>query len=425
VSNAHLLSVNQPLIPQQCQTLSQLLTQPQKLAEFLCDFEVQQPVKHCDDNEYPLEQAQQFDDALTDDALKDESNDADIQLQVDDELADSETPLSSAEQGEQQVLPSSSLCYQVYSRRYDNQVSAASLAPRLNYAALKAQILAELPEFAGLSRRLANKLRRHLLSLEQSIWQDELEEGYLNGARLSALVASPSKVRPFRQLIKQPLPKTAVTLLIDCSGSMKGKPLLMTAAWVDALVGALELCQVKIEVLGFTTGHWDDGPVFQQWHKCQSQSGSEQPGRLNDLLHVEFKRFDQPWRRARNGLAAVLESQWQKENIDGEALSWAYQRLKARAEHKKMLFVLSDAKPFEQLTGQNNGSQYLEQDLMSRVAEIEQDKQLELIGVGVGHRVSRVYPTSVQINQLSELPQVMLDTLIKQLYPSSLKLQRC
>lgn len=313
---------------------------------------------------------------------------------------------------ERAYLAGSTLPYQVFNQDFDRQVNAIDLAPQHNYAELKQRIAEQLPEFAGLSRRLANKLRRHLMSLKMSAWQDDLEEGYLNSARLALALASPVEARPFRQLVHEPLPQSAVTVLMDCSGSMKHEPLLMAAAWVDALVGALELCQVKVEVLGFTTGHWQDGPVQQQWQKL---GANDSAGRLNDLLHIEFKRFEQPWRRARNGLASVLDHQWQKENIDGEALSWAYERLKVRPEPKKLLFVVADAKPFEQSTIENNGCDYLEQDLINRVSAIEQDKQLDLIAIGIGYRICRVYANALQIKQFSDLPEAMLDTLIEKL----------
>lgn len=390
----------QALTQQQCEKLIALLDKPAQLALYLNEFDALQTKPFTEQIEIVSEPGQ--------------GEQPDIEL----EESSPDAPKLEQQGAGQHSIDSAieDQTYQVFNYSFDCQVTAGSLAPHVNYETLKLNIDQQLPEFASLSRRLANKLRRHLLSLQKSAWQDELEEGYLNSARLAAAIASPVEARPFRQLIDQPLPQSAVSLLIDCSGSMKQQPLLMAAAWVDALVGALELCQVKVEVLGFTTGHWNDGPVQQLWkQQWQQQGGEPSPGRLNDLLHIEFKSFEQPWRKVRNGLAAVLEHQWQKENIDGEALSWAYERLKVRTEHKKLLFVLADAKPFDQSTLENNGSQYLEQDLLNRVKEIEQDQQMELMAIGIGHRVCRVYSNSLQISQLGDLPHAMLDTLIKKL----------
>ena len=409
----------QPLNQTQCAEISHLLAQAEKLASYLSGFKWSSVDLTLSAPQVSDEQADdQAGDSVENAEQVQQDNAAACQVEDSENLADIEDADAESKQGEQpyppylDALSVPSRQYQIFTEQYDRVVPATSLAPLLGYGVLKSQILAQLPEYNGLSRRLANKLRRQLMSWQQHGWQEDLEEGYLHAAKLAALIASPTSVRPFRQEIRSPFPATAVTLLIDCSGSMQGKPLLMMAAWVDALVEALELCQIKTEVLGFTTGQWCEGPVQQEW---QQQGGNKYSGRLNELLHVEFKGFDHVWRRARNGLAAVLQRQWQKENIDGEALDWAYRRLKARVAQKKLLFVLSDAKPYDQLTLDNNGRHYLEQDLRRRVNKIQQDPQVELMGIGLGHRVCRVYPTSVQVKQIGELPQAMLETLLKKL----------
>jgi hypothetical protein len=415
-------SLLRPLSQVQCFEITQLLAEPHKLAVYLASF-IQRKDRISStalDDEAPLPPQSNNEQADDSDiiALQEGTPVGESSTNTDDSKNQSGT-----QDQERISIPSplyspQSLQYPILTSLYDRQMAATDLAPLLNYGLLRARITQQLPEYDKLSRRLANKLRAQLMSLQQHAWQDDLEEGYLHSAKLSSVIASPTTVRPFRQEIQQPFPATAVTLLIDCSGSMQGKPLLMAAAWVDILVEALELCQIKTEILGFTTGHWDDGPVQKQWQQQGSKNAS---GRLNDLLHLEFKGFEQVWRRARHGLAAVLEPQWQKENIDGEALDWAYQRLKGRAEPRKLLFVLSDAKPYDQLTLQNNDHNFLEQDLLRRVNQIEQQGRVDLIGIGVGHRVCRIYPAAVQIKQLSELPQTMLDTLLEKLKASAFK----
>lgn len=408
-----------PLTSEQCVELLQLLAKPQALAKYLfsqspLDEKKLSAEKNIDEQEAGGDnnemQAEQEGDLLAENDDSENLNNESL-----DDNSDTSTE-SKQDEDEPLSRPLAALSgerpYAILTKHYDRVLPATTIAPSLSYSMLKAKIAQEIPQYHQLSRRLANKLRRQLMSLQQHAWQDNLEEGVLHSAKLAAFIASPTSALPFRQEIQAPFPATAVTLLIDCSGSMQGKPLLMAAAWVDALVEALALCQIKSEVLGFTTGHWQDSPVHQQW---QQQSGSEFSGRLNDLLHLEFKSFEQPWRKARQGLAAVLAPDWQKENIDGEALAWAYSRLAARSEHKKLLFVLSDAKPYDQATLENNHHNFLEQDLLRQVKAIQNDKGVELIGIGVGHRVCRIYPRSVQIKQLSELPQAMLELLVQKL----------
>lgn len=298
--------------------------------------------------------------------------------------------------------------YKIFDRRFDQVLPAAQLAEQYNYSILRNRLLQDIPDYELLTRRLVNRLRRVLLALQRRSWMYDQEEGWLNPGRLASWVAAPASVQPFRQEMDNPFPDTAVTLLMDCSGSMRGQSILMAAACIDVLTQAMEQCGIKVEVLGYTTGAWDEGPVTDAW---KSNGMPECAGRLNQLQHVIFKEYSQPWRRARQSLGAVLNEQWLRENIDGESVWWAYQRLNNRYEVRKILLVISDGLPRDHMTDAHNTEDYLAQHLRQVIAEIEANQAIDLYAIGVGHAVERFYRQAVSISHMQGLAQVLTEKL--------------
>jgi cobaltochelatase CobT len=299
--------------------------------------------------------------------------------------------------------------YKIFDRRFDRVVPAAQLTGKFDYADLRGRLFQDLPDYELLTRRLVNRLRRVLLVLQRRSWLYDQEEGWLNPSRLASWVAAPATIMPFRQETDNLFPDTAFTLLLDCSGSMRGQPILMAAACIDVLTQALEQCGIRVEVLGYTTGAWDDGPVAKAW---TSSGKPECAGRLNQMQYVIFKEFSQPWRRARQSLGAVLNDQWLRENIDGESLWWAYQRLKIRPELRKIMVVVSDGLPRDEMTDAHNEDNYLAQHLRQVIAEIEGANIIDLYAIGVGHSVERFYRQAISISHMQGLAHVLTKKLI-------------
>ena len=299
--------------------------------------------------------------------------------------------------------------YQVFTTAHDRVVTATDVVERRELAELRATLETELSAIRPLVSRLAKRLLRVLMAQQVREWQFDLDEGVLDGSRLAPLVASRGRTRPFKQESESPFPSTVVTLLIDHSGSMRGRPMLIAALTVEIFARALERCGVRCEVLGFTTRDWDGGEPAREWAAAKYPAN---PGRLNALEHIIVKAADVPWRRARAGLGLFLHDEMLKENIDGEALLWAHSRLMARSEQRRILVVVSDGTPMDEATAQANGFDYLDDHLQQVVRAIETHSSVKLAAIGIGHDVSRVYSNATKIAKIDQLGPALTAKLI-------------
>ena len=300
------------------------------------------------------------------------------------------------------VAPSDGLDsgYRAYTTAHDRVVSAVDLASREELAQFRAKLDAELTSVRSLVARLAKRLLRVLMAKQVREWRFDLDEGQLDGSRLARLIASRGGAKPFKQESESPFPSTVVTLLIDHSGSMRGRPMLIAALTVEIFARVLERCGVKCEVLGFTTREWDGGEPAREW---AANGYPEHPGRLNALEHIVIKSADVPWRRARVALGLFLHDEMLKENIDGEALQWAHARLLQRSESRRILVVVSDGTPMDEATMAANGHEYLEGHLQAVVRDIEARSPVRLAAIGIGHNVSSFYRNATRIARIEQL----------------------
>ncbi|GAU82575.1 cobaltochelatase subunit CobT [Bosea sp. BIWAKO-01] len=298
--------------------------------------------------------------------------------------------------------------YKPYTVKFDETVTAEELCDAEELTRLRAYLDKQLAHLQGVVARLANRLQRRLMAQQNRSWQFDLEEGSLDPSRLPRIIIDPFQPLSFRQESDTNFRDTVVTLLIDNSGSMRGRPITVAATCADILARTLERCGVKVELLGFTTRAWKGGLSREAW----LQSGKPaNPGRLNDLRHIIYKAADAPWRRARKNLGLMMREGLLKENIDGEALDWAHKRLLARPEQRKILMVISDGAPVDDSTLSVNAGNYLERHLRHIIAEIETRSPVELIAIGIGHDVTRYYRRAVTIVDAEELGGVMTEKL--------------
>jgi cobaltochelatase CobT len=298
--------------------------------------------------------------------------------------------------------------YKVFVRTHDEIVSAEGLCDGEELARLRAYLDQQLKPLQGAVGRLANRLQRRLLAKQNRAWTFDLEEGVLDSARLTRVIVDPLSALSFKQEDEADFRDTVVTLLLDNSGSMRGRPIMVAALCADILARTLERCGVKVEILGFTTRAWKGGLSKEDWLKA---GRPPQPGRLNDLRHVVYKSADAPWRRARRNLGLMMREGLLKENIDGEALLWAHERLIARTEQRRILMVISDGAPVDDSTLSANPGNYLEKHLRAVIAHIETHSPVELIAVGIGHDVTRYYKRAVTIVDAEQLGGAMTDKL--------------
>jgi cobaltochelatase CobT len=298
--------------------------------------------------------------------------------------------------------------YRVYTTKFDEVVSAEDLCDPEELARLRAYLDKQLDSLQGVVARLANRLQRRLLAQQNRAWEFDLEEGILDPARLARVVMDPFQPLSFKREKDTTFRDTVVTLLIDNSGSMRGRPITVAATCADILARTLERCGVKVEILGFTTRAWKGGQSRESW----LQSGKPpSPGRLNDLRHIIYKAADAPWRRARRNLGLMMREGLLKENIDGEALDWAHKRVLGRPEQRRILMVISDGAPVDDSTLSVNPGNYLERHLRHIITEIEERSPVELIAIGIGHDVTRYYRRAVTIVDAEELGGVMTEKL--------------
>ncbi len=298
--------------------------------------------------------------------------------------------------------------YRVFTTRYDQVEDAANLCDAEELARLRLQLDRQLAHLQGVVSRLANRLQRRLMAQQMRSWEFDLEEGLLDASRLARIVANPTHSLSFKREKETRFRDTVVSLLIDNSGSMRGRPITIAAMTADLLARTLERCGVKVEILGFTTSQWKGGQSRRLW----TESGKPyNPGRLNDLRHIIYKSADMPWRRARRNLGLMLREGILKENIDGEALAWAHNRLAARGEQRRILMVISDGAPVDDSTLSVNPGNYLEQHLRDVIRHIENNSDVQLLAIGIGHDVTRYYRRAVTLMDADELGGAVMSQL--------------
>ena len=298
--------------------------------------------------------------------------------------------------------------YKVFTREFDEEISAADLCDEAELDRLRAFLDKQLNNLSGVVGRLANRLQRRLLAKQNRSWEFDIEEGYLDAARLVRIVIDPMQPLSFKREKDTNFRDTVVSLVIDNSGSMRGRPITVAATCADILARTLERCGVKVEILGFTTKAWKGGQAREKWlHGGKPAT----PGRLNDLRHIIYKSADQPLRRARRNLGLMMREGLLKENIDGEALLWAHNRLIGRPEQRKILMMISDGAPVDDSTLSVNPGNYLERHLRAVIEMIEDRSPVELIAIGIGHDVTRYYRRAVTIVDAEELAGAMTEQL--------------
>jgi len=298
--------------------------------------------------------------------------------------------------------------YAIFSEHFDQVLDATDLCEPDELARLRHQLDQQLQHLQGVVARLANRLQRKLMAKQTRAWNFDLEEGMLDAGRLARVIANPTHSLSFKQETDTNFRDTVVSLLIDNSGSMRGRPIAVAAMSADILARTLERCGVKVELLGFTTKAWKGGQSREKW---VTDGKPAFPGRLNDLRHIIYKAADQPWRRARKNLGLMLKEGLLKENIDGEALMWAHNRLLGRPEQRRIVMVISDGAPVDDSTLSVNNGSYLERHLRDVISWIENNSQIELVAIGIGHDVTRYYRRAVTISDAEELGGTMLQQL--------------
>ena len=298
--------------------------------------------------------------------------------------------------------------YRAFSTRFDETIGAEELCDPEELSRLRSYLDKQLQHLQGMVARLANRLQRRLLAQQNRAWDFDLEEGMLDSARLSRIIIDPFQPLSFKQERDMDFRDTVVTLLLDNSGSMRGRPITVAATCADILARTLERCGVKVEILGFTTRAWKGGQSREAWLAANKPVN---PGRLNDLRHIIYKSADAPWRRARKNLGLMMREGLLKENIDGEALDWAHRRLLARGESRKILMMISDGAPVDDSTLSVNPGNYLERHLRYVINDIETRSPVELIAIGIGHDVTRYYRRAVTIVDAEELGGAMTEKL--------------
>lgn len=304
--------------------------------------------------------------------------------------------------------PSEAAPYRVFTTQFDEVLEAGQLSDRGELERLRMSLDRQLEPLRGSIQRLARSLQRRVMARQMRRWHFDQEEGLLDSGRLARVIASPARPLPFKIESECEFPDTAVTLLVDNSGSMRGVPITIAAMCADILARTLEHCGVRVEILGFTTKAWKGGQSYRRWN-AEGRPGAA--GRLNDLLHIVYKSADTPWRRARRNLGLMLRPDLLKENIDGEALLWAYRRLLARPEERRILVVISDGAPLDDSTVAVNGVGYLERHLREVIRAIQTASDVELAAVGIGHDVTRYCRRAVMVGSAQELGAALIEQI--------------
>ncbi|MAK12167.1 MAG: cobalamin biosynthesis protein CobT [Candidatus Pelagibacter sp.] len=299
--------------------------------------------------------------------------------------------------------------YKIFTNQYDKVLEANELITEEEISKLRDNLDIQLSSLQSFISRLANKLQRKLLAKQNRSWNFDLEEGLIDASKLPRIIMDPFNSLSYKKEKDIDFKDTVVTLLIDNSGSMRGRPITIAAICADILSRTLERCSVKVEILGFTTLNWKGGKSRELWMKQKKES----PGRLNDLCHIIYKSADTPWRRSKNNLGLMLKEGILKENIDGEAILWAYNRLKKRKEERKIIMVISDGAPVDDSTLSVNQANYLEKHLKKVVKWIEKNSEIEINAIGIGHDVTNYYEKAIKIADVQELGDAMVDQLVE------------
>tara|TARA_Y100000590_G_scaffold8169_1_gene10275 strand:+ start:8152 stop:9963 length:1812 start_codon:yes stop_codon:yes gene_type:complete len=300
--------------------------------------------------------------------------------------------------------------YRIFTSEYDEIKNAEELEKEEEIIRLRKNLDQQLTSLQSVVAKLANKLQRQLLAKQNRSWDFDLEEGILDSSKLSRIITDPFHSLSYKMEKETEFKDTVVTLLIDNSGSMRGRPISVAAICADILSRTLERCSVKVEILGFTTKNWKGGKSREQWN---TKNKPTNPGRLNDLRHIIYKSADKPWRQSKKNLGLMLKEGLLKENIDGEALLWAFKRISIRKEERKILMVISDGAPVDDSTLSVNSGDYLEKHLKQTVKWIEENSNIEILAVGIGHDVTRYYKKAIKIADVQELGDVMINQLTK------------
>jgi cobaltochelatase CobT len=371
---------------------------------------------HDDGQDNPSSDDQQNDSNEQEDQNKDEETEAGLDsdydiddYKMDEQLIDTDSDQLSSEQVIQKNnFYDLNLEYKIYTNQFDEITKAENLENADEANKLRKTLDQQLIGFQDVITKLANKLQRQLLAKQKRTWEFDLEEGLLDSSKLPRIIMDPYNSLSFKKEKDLDFKDTIVTLLIDNSGSMRGRPITIAAICADILSRTLERCSVKVEILGFTTKHWKGGQSREFWNK---NNKSKTPGRLNDLRHIIYKSADTHWRQAKNNLGLMLKEGLLKENIDGEAISWAFTRLKKRKEERKILMVISDGAPVDDSTLSVNSGDFLEKHLKKMVKFIEDKTEIEILAIGIGHDVSRYYNRAIKITDVNELGDVMISQL--------------
>jgi cobaltochelatase CobT len=329
--------------------------------------------------------------------------------QLDEQLVDTDSSKESSENIIQKTnLNNIDLDYKIFTNKFDEVAKAETLEDIKETQKLRKNLDQQLVGFQDIITKLANKLQRQLLAKQNRAWEFDLEEGLLDSSKLTRVIMDPYNSLSFMKEKDLDFKDTIVTILIDNSGSMRGRPITIAAICADILSRTLERCSVKVEILGFTTKNWKGGKSREFWNNANKP---KHPGRLNDLRHIIYKGADVHWRQAKNNLGLMLKEGLLKENIDGEAISWAFNRIKKRKEERKIIMVISDGAPVDDSTLSVNSGDFLEKHLKKIVKFIENKSDVQILAIGIGHDVSRYYNKAIKITDVNELGDVMISQL--------------
>jgi cobaltochelatase CobT len=363
-----------------------------------------------DDSEDESEASESAESSEGDDEMDDQDQEEGPEQSEDDSMSgeeDEDLP-DSDRRRQQQGGEGNQVKYRAYSSEYDEEIDALELCEVEELSRLRQHLDQQLSHLQGIIGRLANRLQRRLMAKQSRSWEFDLDEGMLDAARLTRVVIDPTHALSYKMEHETEFRDTVVSLLIDNSGSMRGRPIAVAAMSADILARTLERCGVKVEILGFTTRAWKGGQAREKWLADGKPAG---PGRLNDLRHIIYKAADAPYRRARKSLGLMLREGLLKENIDGEALLWAHSRIVARPEQRKILMVISDGAPVDDSTLSVNPGNYLENHLRSVIEWIETRSAVDIVAIGIGHDVTRYYRRAVTLMDAEQLGGTMMDSL--------------
>ncbi len=385
------------------------------------DIEDKEIFEETEEKENSRETANNENNEKNESKLKDQKDNEqaiDADISTPNDLSEKDGPYEQIDQVEEitsgenkkirKIFSSKSKNYKVYTNEFDEIVKAEDLETEEELQRLRSSLDQQLIQLKTFISRLANKLQRKLLAKQNRSWEFDLEEGVLDTSKLTRVIIDPFNSLSFKKEKETDFKDTLVTILIDNSGSMRGKPISVASICADILSKTLERCSVKVEVLGFTTKHWKGGSSRELW---SNNNKPKFPGRLNDLRHIIYKSADIPWRQSKKNMGLMLKEGLLKENIDGEALKWAYNKMSKRKEERKILMVISDGAPVDDSTLSTNMSDYLETDLKNTVEAIEKFSDVELLAIGIGHDVTRYYKKAVKITDVQDLGDAMINQL--------------